>query len=586
MSGNTGLLGRAINVVTTTIFIEGQEVSRSFGVRSISIKQEVNRISSATVVLTDGRVADRDFEASSSDRFLPGMEIEIKAGYSSEEETLFKGIIVRHAIRAKTRQSSTLSLECQDKAVRMTVGRKSAYYSELTDSDLIEELATAYQLETEVETTPTVHKSIVKYHCTDWDFLLTRAEANGMLVFTDQGKLSVKKPDFSAQQAIAFTLGTNIKEVELEMDALHQMPGVRSLAWDHNKQELLEEEGADPGVSRLGNLDSETLSEALYKDPIALYHNAYMETTELSSWADAQLLKSRLAKIQGRIRFTGYAEIKAGDLVSLDGLGERFNGDAFVSAVEHHFHRNTWLSTLQLGLSPNWFSSRADIMSRPAAGLLPGMHGLHIGKVVQLQDDEEAGGHRVLVNIPYIQQEGGTDALGVWARLSNVFAGENRGMLFRPEVDDEVVLGFVNDDPRHAILLGSLHSSVNAAPVEASDDNFEKGIYTKGEMKIAFDDDLKSIQLETASGNSILLSEDEAGIVIQDENGNEMIFSSDGMSLDSPGDIIIKAAGDITIEGMNIAYKAQANYTAEGAAGTELSSNATTVIKGSLVQIN
>ena len=159
-------------------------------------------------------------------------------------------------------------------------------------------------------------------------------------------------------------------------------------------------------------------------------------------------------------------------------------------------------------------------------------------------------------------------------------------MLFRPEIDDEVVLGFVNDDPRHAILLGALHSSVSPAPVEASDDNFEKGIYTQGEMKIVFDDDLKSIQLETASGNSILLSEDEAGITIKDENGNELVFNSDGMSLDSPGDIAIKAGGDVTIEGMNIAYKAQANYTAEGAAGTELSSNAMTVIKGSLVQIN
>ena len=36
-------------------------------------------------------------------------------------------------------------------------------------------------------------------------------------------------------------------------------------------------------------------------------------------------------------------------------------------------------------------------------------------------------------------------------------AGENRGSFWRPEIGDEVVLGFLNSDPRDAIILGMLN---------------------------------------------------------------------------------------------------------------------------------
>ena len=39
------------------------------------------------------------------------------------------------------------------------------------------------------------------------------------------------------------------------------------------------------------------------------------------------------------------------------------------------------------------------------------------------------------------------DEQGVWARVATLDAGNDRGTFFRPEVDDEVVLGFFHDDP-------------------------------------------------------------------------------------------------------------------------------------------
>ena len=53
----------------------------------------------------DGEASKQTFEASDTDYFVPGKEIEIKLGYRGETETVFKGIIVKHRARPQERHS-------------------------------------------------------------------------------------------------------------------------------------------------------------------------------------------------------------------------------------------------------------------------------------------------------------------------------------------------------------------------------------------------------------------------------------------------------------------------------------------------
>ena len=116
--------------------------------------------------------------------------------------------------------------------------------------------------------------------------------------------------------------------------------------------------------------------------------------------------------------------------------------------------------------------------------------------------------------------------------------------------------------------------------------NHEKGFYTRGELKVMFNDEVKTIQLETPKGNQVNLSEEDGGILIEDENGNKIAMTSDGIVIESVGDLTLTATGDLTIEGSNVAASATGNFQAEGNGGAKLSSSSTTEIKGSLVNIN
>ena len=59
-----------------------------------------------------------------------GKEIEIKAGYKSSTESIFKGIVIKHRITINNYGAPQLELEIKDKAIKMTVGRKNAYFKE------------------------------------------------------------------------------------------------------------------------------------------------------------------------------------------------------------------------------------------------------------------------------------------------------------------------------------------------------------------------------------------------------------------------------------------------------------------------
>jgi uncharacterized protein involved in type VI secretion and phage assembly len=174
----------------------------------------------------------------------------------------------------------------------------------------------------------------------------------------------------------------------------------------------------------------------------------------------------------------------------------------------------------------------------------------------------------------------------VWARLATLDAGDGRGTYFRPEIDDEVVVGFLDSDPRFPMVLGQCHSSAKPAPEPAKDDNNLKGYMSRSKLKLTFDDDKKVVVLQTPEGNKLTLSEDGKKVALEDQNGSSITLDDGGITLKSGKDITLKASGDLKVEATNVEFKAQSNFKAEGQSGADLKSSGTLTVKGSLVQIN
>jgi len=569
---------------TFTVKIDGQTIPQTTQVYSVNVTREVNRIPFAKLTIIYGEPSKTDFAASSGAIFLPGKEIEVFAGQQSNEDSIFKGVITGHGISIRRNGSSQLKLECKDKAFKMTLGRKSAYYTNVKDSDIANELLGKYKLSVvKIEKTSRKHAEMIQFDTSDWDFLLERMDVNGKLVLVNDGSVEIKSPDFSPAPVLTLQHGATIQEFDAEIDARNQYTGVKAMGWDYSTQELLEKKAAEPSkVKENGNLSASQLAKTNGTNEIVLRHAGNISAEELQAWADACWQKSRMAKIRGRVSFDGFAKIKTGDLVALQGLGDRFNGKVYVSAVRHDIANGGWVTTVQFGMDASWFTERLP-MTGVSNSLTPSIPGLHTGVVAQLEKDP-AGEDRILIKIPMVNLSDD----GIWARVATLDAGNNRGSFFRPDVGDEVIVGFINNDPRQAIVLGMLNSSKMPAPLQPKDnDNKEKGFFFASKMKILFNEEEPSMLFETPEGNKLIISEKEKGITLQDQNGNKLILNKDGITLESSKKLILKASSDdIEIEGKNVKQKAQAEFKAEGTGGVEISSSALAKLKGSLVQIN
>lgn len=568
------------DVVTLTIQVNGSDLPGTVPVLGASVLHQVNRIPYARLRVGDGDPSASDFPLSSGELFVPGNEVTILAGYHGETKPLFRGVVTRQ--RAVVRRSSSwLEVDCRHPAFKMTLTRRNRHFEDATDGDAVETLLSEYALTADLAPTEVTHPELSQYQATDWDFVVSRLEASGQLCVVEDDAVRSVIPSLEAPPAAEILYGATLLELDVELDSRAQSGVVRARAWDPGSQEMREAEAVEPTWDGNGNLSVDDLVGATGREEDVLWHGGHLSADALQAWANGSLLRARLAASRGRARFQGLPDLRPGQVLQLSGVSDRFNGAVFVTAVRHEFGDNDWVTDAEFGLPRQPHAERFAVSNLPAAGLVPAVSGLQVGVVTQLADDP-AGEHRVRVRIPAADME----EQGVWARVACLDAGKQRGTFFRPEVDDEVVLGFFHDDPAQPVVLGMLHSSAHAPPIAATEDNHQKAYVSRSGVTLLFDDEDKRVSLETPDGNRLELTDADGGIVLEDKNGNKLTLDGNGITIESAKDLVLKAKGDVKAEGLKLELKASIGFKAEGSASVELSSSGTTTVKGSLVQIN
>ncbi len=570
------------SVAEFRIKANGTELPRSIEVIAVHVTKMVNKIATARIIVRDGDAATNDFAVSSGDLLIPGTAIGISAGPVDEQVPVFDGIIIKHSISIRDNRAPQLVIECKHKAVKATLVRRSHSYHDSKDHEAIAAAFSASGIDdTDLESTTITHKSLVQYQSTDWDFAVSRAEANGKMILTNNGKIVMKAPDMTANASLSLLFGATIIELDTELDSRTQYNSVKAQAWDMSTQQLQETTAAEPSLAEWGNLDAQEIAAAVTDDELLLQHAASLPADEIQVWADAQLLKNRLAKIRGRVKFEGIATINPGDILELHGLGDRFNGNALVTGIRQDYNNaEGWKTQAQLGIAPEWFAETEAVHSPKAAAMLPAVSGLQTAIVTDNEDP--SGEYRVRVRLPLISN----DDEGIWARMALADAGNNRGLYFRPEIGDEVLVGFLLDDPRYPVILGMLHSSALASPLSASNSNNEKGYTSRSQLVLSFHDDKKEIRIKTPAGNKIVLSDNSGGIRMQDQHGNTIEMGQTGIKLSSMSAIEITAATNLSLSAANLSLAGNASLALSGSGSSKLESTGILELKGALIKIN
>jgi Rhs element Vgr protein len=580
-------------LASCTVLAAGQPLDQAIQLTSIHICKEINKIPLAKLVFLDGSPAAMDFPISDQDFFAPGQTIEIDLGYDNNNTAVFTGLIITHGIRVD-RRGSSLHLECKDNAVKMTMVPTSKHYNNITDSDLAAQLIAKYpDLKSITFNTTVTNENLVQCSMTDWDFMVSRMDRLGMITTVDQATVTIAAPDPTTDPVIDLVYGTNILEFEANMDARTQVESVQLSNWDAPSQSVQSTSSQYQAPStEEGNIDASDLASALSISLLDMRTSAAFAPDEAQAVADARQMKNVLSKIRGRVKFQGFSGVDPGDMVSLDGLGDRFTGPAFVSSVTHDYADGNWTTEVNLGMPLDWFSEKVSGKSVAGSGSTPvgsaspnvgtglfsTLQGLQVGIVNSIQDPDNE--FKVQVKMPAINP---TDD-GIWARIATLDAGNNRGSFFMPEVSDEVILGFINGDPSQPIILGMMNSSALPAALTPSSSNDQKGFTTRTGMQLLFDDGQDSITITTPGGRQFTLN-DNGGSVQLTDGSNTLSFGSSGVTLQSSGSLTLQAQGSVSISGSDVTVSGQSS-AGMSAPTVSISGSGQTSISGGMVQIN
>lgn len=585
-------------LVTFSIYSKGKKVSDSYRFVSIEVNREINRIGGATIKLLAGDMPNADVPESASDHFKPGQNIRIDLGYESVEQTVFEGIVVSQHIHIprKADSSPVLIVECKHEAIKATVARQNRVFTDKTDDAAVKTALSDCGLSVEIDKTPVTHKQLVQYYSTDWDFALSRADVYGMLVITDGQKVMIKKPKVSDSPVLKVTYGSGMLSFDGELYAEDQFSAVESRGWDSTSLKDISASASPASLNQQGNLTPNNMASAAGVDTVYLQSDALSDKNVLKSWADATLLKTGLARFRGSFSFCGNAAAVPGCIIELAGMGARFNGNVYVGGVTHKVEGGSWATEVQMGISPMNITQQPDVVAPSASGLYPGIEGLHIGIVTKLDADPESN-YRIQVKVPVLKSQ------MVWARLTQLAASDKSiGSFFIPSVGDEVILGFINNDPNQAVIMGCMYSAAHVPPYELDAKNYKRAIITPEKLKIELDDEKKIITVLTPGKNLIEINDDAKSITLKDQNKNELVMDKDGIKITSGKDITFKAQGkinvqatgaiavksqqDTSVEGMNVNVKAQIGAKVSGSATAEISASGQTTVKGAMVMIN
>ncbi|MFA0182982.1 phage baseplate assembly protein V (plasmid) [Vibrio cyclitrophicus] len=466
-------------------------------------EQSINKVPSAKLVLSLPARARMDLgghaEASSCQ---PGETINITLK-EHNNNTLFKGVITTSEFSIE-REETHLVLNLKHDLVALTNTLRSQVYQDMTDTDIVAQLCGAVSNQV---TMATKHEQKVQYRCSDWTMLKHCLDSNNAWLIADPEEVSIIEPTLSPVVPLTHQINAEqtraVSVAQWRFSALEQPKTMTVSSWDVASQKM----GAMDGLeSELGSgaLQGDKVQQ-LNDEPWEIHYSSSQTEAEISAWADRLRLQAQLERVQGQVQLDGTVNYALGDTLELMGFGQSLDGKGIITAICHHLTPSEWKTDIKIG------QATLERYATP----LPNIEGVHIG-IVGEYDDSADELYRLRVHIPTFSDDKNKNQL--WARFSMPYASKTGGLYCYPELGDEVLLMFFENNPSYPVILGAMHNPENQ-PLILPD---EKEHHTKG-WRLHHDDGELFMNLNTDTHDVKMGIEESSELRTSAEDGVELI---------------------------------------------------------------
>jgi phage protein D len=334
------------------ILVDGKDIFREhlIEITNVSFDDLLDGADKFTFSINDPGVRWLD-----SDLFDPGNEVEIKMGYVNNLATMIIGEIISLSPNFPTDGTPQLTIDGSDLSTQFRMVRKGWSRENKRDSEVVAEIArkAKHKLKTEIDQTEPERPSVVQRDReTDYAFIKRLAGDNYFEFFIKERTLYFQMPTRDRSEIVTLKYGTSLLSFNSELNIANQRSAVRV------------EGGRDPQTGQqivaIARRGSEEAREPGRRSGGDIVENLYGEVEErildspvYTQEEAATLVRSRLNRrseelITGRAECIGIPEIRTGENIKLEGLGEKFSRKYYIAGTTHTISNAGYSTTFNM----------------------------------------------------------------------------------------------------------------------------------------------------------------------------------------------------------------------------------------------
>ncbi len=315
---------------------------------SVSTLEDVDATSMFTVTLLAWDGATQKVKWIDDKLFAEGNPVEIRMGYRDDVRSLLVGEITGLEPEFPGDEPPTLTVRGYDKRHRLMRKRTTKSFVNMKDSEIARQIATDAGIKARVEDTQVVLDYVLQHNQTDLEFLQRRAEKIDYELAVEGEILCFRPRPNNHSEVLRLTRQVELLEFFPRLNTLNQQQEVTVRGWNpKTKQEF---------VSRSESLDENKFMKGATSGP-ARVRQAFGKTgavcvnvpvasqEEADQMAKAWFARMALSHVFGEGLSIGQPDLRAGSVVQIDGLGDRFSGLYYVISVEHSYKPTTGYRT-------------------------------------------------------------------------------------------------------------------------------------------------------------------------------------------------------------------------------------------------
>ncbi len=329
---------------TFIVYLDGTRLSveQEGAVKQIIINDRLNVPSSCSIILSDTEKMWMDDSA-----FEEGVAVSVHLGYKDDIDEVFNGEITGMDVQFRKGAGTTTVVKCLNTIHRLRRVKKHRIFSETTDTDIFDEIASENGLSLEIDDIGGDKLFMIQKDITDHEFILGAAMRYGCKLWAHEKNLYFKKENEEDSEEIILEWGKTLKDFSASLDTSNIITEVSVTGWDNDKGESFTGMKAFGDVSPVGGstLGGDSVDSNFGGAAVSITDAKVLDQSEAEQLALDVLNANSFNFMKGSGACGGNFLIKAGVLVTLKEVGGKFSGDYIVEEARHVLHASTGYTT-------------------------------------------------------------------------------------------------------------------------------------------------------------------------------------------------------------------------------------------------